>query len=99
MKLLIAVEQGKKKTIKYKKEDLLSKSILDILEEHGINNVHPEDIEIGEDKITVNTGKVQTVEIDESDILTKSLTAAVKDKLKLKSTRGIKISIKSCVGK
>jgi len=99
MKLLIAVEQGKKKTIKYKKEDLLTSTVLDILEEHGIKNVHPDDIEIGEDKITVNTGKVQTVEIDESEILTKSLTAVVKDKLKLKSTRGVKISIKSCGGK
>jgi len=99
MKLLVIVEHGKKKTIKYKKEDLLSKSVLDILEEHGIRDIHPKDIEIGEDKIVVNTGVVQVIKVDESDILTKSLTAVVKDKLKLKSTRGIKISIKSCEGK
>ena len=99
MKLIVAVEQGKKKTIKYSKEDLLNYSVMELLDEKGIKGVHPDDIEITEDKIIVNTGSVKTIEVDESEILTKSLSYVVKEKLKLKSTRGLKISVKSCTGK
>jgi len=99
MKLIVAVEDKKIKTVKYKKEDLLTNTVMDLLEEKGIKNVLPEDIEIEKDKIIVKTGNIKTIEVDEKELLTKSLTAIVKDKLKIRSVKGLSISIKSCEGK
>jgi len=85
MKLIAKVIiKGKGKTYSFPKEELLTKSINELVEEK-LGDAGVSDFEIKNNLLTVKVGgdEVKTIEIDPTELVTKTLQQVVKDKLKL----------------
>ena len=85
MKLTAKVTiKGKGKTYSFPKEELLVKSINELVEEK-LGDAGVSDFEIKNNLLTVKVGgdEVKTIEIDPTELVTKTLQQVVKDKLKL----------------
>jgi len=85
MKLTAKVTiKGKGKTYSFPKEELLAKSVNELVEEK-LKDATVSDFEVKNNLLTVKVGgdEVKTVEIDSSELVKKTLQQVVKDKLKL----------------
>jgi len=85
MKLIAKVTiKGKGKSYTFPKEDLLDKSINQIASEY-VKTGEVSDFKIDADKLIIKVGgdEIKTIEIDPTELLTKTVQQIAKDKLKL----------------
>jgi len=92
----IKVTIGKKQNITIESKDLIGSSIENIVEEKiGKSNFVIEDVLFSGDKckVVVGDGVSEIVDIDDNELIDKSIKQVVKNKFKLKTTKGLNISI------
>ena len=76
--------KGKGKSYSFPKEELLTKSVNELVEEK-IKDAVVSDFEVKNNLLTVKVGgdETKTIEIDPTELVTKTVQQIVKDKLKL----------------
>jgi len=85
MKLIAKVTiKGKGKTYSFPKEELLTKNINELVEEK-IKDAVVSDFEVKNNLVSVRVGgdETKTIEVEPTELVTKTLQQVVKDKLKL----------------
>ena len=95
----VKVTKGSKKSFRVKMEDLLNKSLLELVEEKLKSPVSEDKIKLNGDKVEVVTGEEKVVEIEEQELLKQSIEQAIKKRLNLKSLKGVELAIIGGVGK
>jgi len=85
MKLIAKVTtKGKGKTYSFPKEELFTKSINELVEEK-LKDAVVTDFEVKNNLVSIVVGgdEIKTIEVDPTELVTKTLQQVVKDKLKL----------------
>jgi len=98
----VKINRGKKQTFILQSSELVSNSIVEIIEDKTKNNAFViEKVNFNGDKcrVTIGNKEEEIIDIDEEELMEKSIKQVVKDKLKLKTIKGIEISIIKPMGK
>jgi hypothetical protein len=86
------VTKGKKKTLTVKPEEMISITLVDLIEEKTDTKVKPQDIISFDGKKVIYTdGESTTVDIPDSDLIKTSAEAWIKKKFKIRGTVDIQV--------
>jgi len=100
MIVIKAYKENKDKILTFKTEDLLEKSIIDIVEVKTGQRVDADLIKVSGNKITIKQpSEPVVIEIDENELLKQSIETIVKKKMSVKTLKTIKIEVIGCKGK